>query len=212
MDISLDNPGFQVEVTSAKVHQADGPKSSGSSSSGGSTRRSCNKCHGRMSSFSLDKHLFCTKCRGAECSITSRCDECFQWTKEEMESYVKLRKSLTSKGGRSKSSRSSSSPPRSTPPDSDFDHKMAALFDSVHKSVDKKLDEMSSALMSKFSSMLVQFQLGFNPTSVSEDSAVPGYSGCQRSPRPFVLPSAPRAAQAFGFGRAKRIRCRLSQG
>ena len=148
MDISLENPGFQVEVTSAEVHQADVPNSSGSSSSGGSTRRSCNKCHGRMSSFSLDKHLFCTKCRGAECTLTSRCDECFQWTKEEMESYVKLRKSLTSKGGKSKSSWSSSSPPRSTPLDSDFDHKMAAQFDSVHKSVYKKLDEISSTLMS----------------------------------------------------------------
>ena len=50
-----------------------------------------------MSSFSLDKHLFCTKCRGSECSMNSRCDECMQWTKEEMEKYVKLRKSLSSK-------------------------------------------------------------------------------------------------------------------
>ena len=89
MEISLDNPGFQVEVTDVEVHQSDVPKSSsGSSLSGESTRRSCNKCHGRMSSFSLDKHLFCIKCRGSECSVTSRCDECFEWTKEEMESYV----------------------------------------------------------------------------------------------------------------------------
>ena len=89
------NPGFQVDITDAEVHYSDPPKSSGSSSSSGdSARRSCNKCHGRMSSFSLDKHFFCIKCRGAECSLTSRCDECLQWTKEEMESYVKLRKSL----------------------------------------------------------------------------------------------------------------------
>ena len=129
-----------------------------------------------------------------------------------MEGYVKLRKSLTSKGRKSKTSRSSSSPPRSTPPDSDFDHKMAAQFDPVHKSVDKKHEEISSSLMSKFSSMLAQFQSGFNPTSVSEDSAVPGIPVALWSPRPFVLPSAPRVAQAFGFGRAKRTRCRMSQG
>ena len=49
-----------------------------------------------MSSFYLDKHLFCTKCRGSEGSMNSRCDECMQWTKEEMEKYVKLRKSLSS--------------------------------------------------------------------------------------------------------------------
>ena len=110
----------------------------------------------------------------------------FSVDKEEMESYVKLRRSLTSKGRKSKTSCSSSSP-QSTPPDSDFDHKMAAQFGSVHKSVDKKF-EMSSALMSKFSSMLAQFQSGFNPTSVSEDSAVPGYSGCLTEP-PFLRPT-----------------------
>ena len=162
MEISLGNPGFQVDVVDVEVPQADVPKSSsGSSSSGESTRRSCTKCHGRMSSFSLDKHLFCNKCRGSECTVSSRCDECFEWAKEEMESYVKLRKSLTSKSRKSKSFRSSSSPPRSTAPDSDLDHKFAAQFDSVKKAVDKKLDGMSTALMSKFSLMLAQFQSGF---------------------------------------------------
>ena len=117
----------------------------------------------------------------------SRCDECLQWYKEEMESSVKLRKSLSSEGRRSQSSSSSSSPPRSTPHDSGFDHIIAAQFDSVHKSVDQQLEAMSS-LISKFSSMLNQFQLGLNPPSFSDDSAVPGYSACLRSLRPFVLP------------------------
>ena len=102
MEISLDKPGFGVGTTDAEVHFSDPPRSSGSSSStsGEATRRSCTKCHGRTSSFSLDKHLFCTKCRGSECSMNSRCDECIQWTKEEMEKYVKLRKSLSSKSKR----------------------------------------------------------------------------------------------------------------
>ena len=56
MDISSDNPGFQVDVADVEVHQVDVPKSSsGSSSSGKAACRSCTKCHGRMSSFSLDK-------------------------------------------------------------------------------------------------------------------------------------------------------------
>ena len=112
----MDDPGFQVDVADVEVHQVDVPNSSsGSSSSGEATRRSYMKCHGRMSSFSLDRHLFCTKCCGSECAVSSRCDECFSWTKEEMEGYVKLRKSLTSKSKKNKSSsRSSSSPPRST--------------------------------------------------------------------------------------------------
>ena len=87
MDISLVNPGFQIDVSDqVDIHQADVSRpSSGSSSSGESTRCSCVRCHGRMSSFSLDQHLFCTKCRGSDCDVNSRCDECFSWTKEEMD-------------------------------------------------------------------------------------------------------------------------------
>ena len=98
MDISLANPGFQLDVSDqVDIHQADVCRpSSGSSSSGESTCRSCARCHGRTSSFSLDRHLFCTKCRGSDCDVNSMCDECFSWTKEEMEGYVKLRKSLSS--------------------------------------------------------------------------------------------------------------------
>ena len=185
MDISLDNPGFNVDITDAEVHHSDPPKSSGSStSSGDSARRSCKKCHGRMSSFSLDRHLFCIKCRGSDCSLMNRCDECMQWAKEEMESYVKLRKSLSSRGKRSKSS-----PPRSTPHDSDLDHNLAAQIESVNKPVDHKLEAMSSTLMSRFSSMLENFQLRLNNPSFPEDTAVPGYSACQSEPlslRPTV--------------------------
>ena len=91
MEISLNNPGFQVDVSKVEIHQVDVPKSSlGSSSLGEATRRSCVKCHGRMSSFSLGRHLFCIKCRGSEYNVDSRCDECFSWTKEEMEGYVRL--------------------------------------------------------------------------------------------------------------------------
>ena len=60
-----------------------------------------------------------------------------QWTKEEMESYMKVRRSLTSKR------RSKSSPPRSTPHDSDVDQSFAAQLDAINKSVDQKIEAMS---------------------------------------------------------------------
>ena len=179
MEISLDKTGFSVVTTDALVHFSDPPKSSGSSTStsGESTRRSCTKCHGRMSSFSLDKHLFCMKCRGSDCSMLSRCDECMKWTKEEMEKYVKLRKSLSSKGKRSKSS-----PPRSIPHDRDDDFNFATQLESVHKSVDDKIDAMSVTLLAKFSSMLEDFQVRVNNPSIPDPSAVLGQSATNTEP------------------------------
>ena len=105
-----------MDITDAEVHSSDPHQSSGSSStqSGDTARRPCKNCHGRMSSFSLDKHLYCIKCCVSDCNLMSRCHECMQWTKEELEAYMKVHRSLTSKGKRSKSS-----PPRSKPPESD---------------------------------------------------------------------------------------------
>ena len=55
-----------------------------------------------------------------------------KWTKEEMESYVKLRRSLSSKGKRSKSS-----PPWSSSHYSDIDISIATQLDSIDKSEDR---------------------------------------------------------------------------
>ena len=139
------------------------------------TRPSCKKCHGRMSSFSLDKHLFCFKCRGSDCNLVYRCDECMKWTKEEMESYVKLRRSLSSKGKQSKSS-----PPWSIPHDSDIDISIATH--SINKSVDQKIDAMSANLLAKFSSMLDKLQPRLNSPSFPDPSTVLGYSACLSEP------------------------------
>ena len=79
-------------------------------SSGDFTRHSCQCCNERIS-FSLDRHTFCTKCHGSDCSFDNECDECMPWSSEEMEAYVKLRKSLASKGrGRKSVAKPPSSP------------------------------------------------------------------------------------------------------
>ena len=202
MDISLDNPGFQLDISDqVEIHQADVPRpSSGSSSSGEATRRSCARCHGRMSSFSLDGHLFCTKCRGAECDVNSRCDKSFSWTKEEMEGYVKLRKSLSSKNRKSKApSKSSSSPPRSTAQDVDYDSKLAAQLVSVNKSMYQKIETKPSTLMSRFALMLEELKAGINQTSFSEDPAVPGPSVSQTEPPSLQHPVSTKSREGLGF-------------
>ena len=70
-----------------------------------------------MSSFSVDRHSFCVKCRGSDSNIENRCDECMSWSMEEMESYIKLRKSLASKscGKKNSCSKAPSSPGPSAP-------------------------------------------------------------------------------------------------
>ena len=90
MEYSLDNPGFSDTIAGSQ----DAPRSSGSSTSSGLQQRSCVRCLSRMSSIDHDKHLFCIKCRGYECSVELRCDECNDWSKEEMLAHEKIRKSL----------------------------------------------------------------------------------------------------------------------
>ena len=123
----------------------------------------------------------------------SRCDECMQWTKEEMESYMKLRRSLSSKSKRNKSS-----PPRSTPHDSDIDHSFVVQLESVNKSVDNKIEAMSLSLLSQFSSMLEKFQPRANTTFFQIPLRCRGIQLACLSLRPVVQPSAPRAKLALG--------------
>ena len=68
------------------------------------------------------------------------------------------------------------------PPESDVDHSLAAKLDSVTQSVDMIIEAMSTKLMSRFSSMLEKFQLSHNNPSLTEPSAVPGYSACLSEP------------------------------
>ena len=58
-------------------------------STGDSALRLCPRCHGRMSSVARDKHSFCCKCRGADCNLQNRSDDCMSRSMEEMESYVR---------------------------------------------------------------------------------------------------------------------------
>ena len=94
-----------------------------------------------------------------------------------MEKYVKLRKYLSSKSKRSKSS-----PPRSIPHDRDADVNFATQSDSIHKSVDDKIEAMFVNLMAKFSSMLDNFQTRVINPSCPDSSAVLEQSATNTEP------------------------------
>ena len=118
----------------------------------------------------------------------SRCDEFMQWTEEELEAYMKVRRSLTSKGKGSKSS-----PPRSKPPESDVDYSLVAKLESVTQSVDMIIETMSTKLMSVFSSMLKEFRLAIIIRLLQIPLQYRGIQLACLSLRPVVPPSAPRA-------------------
>ena len=165
MEFSLDNPGLEMDVSDqVDIHQSDvsGTSLGSSASLGESTLCSCSRCHGRMSSFFLDRHMFCIKCRGSDCDQNTRCDECLSW--------------------KNKNPLKSSSSPRSTAPVVDLDSRFAVQLDTVNKSMDDKLSAMSSALLSQFTVMLDQFKLGITISSVSGNHGVPGYSVSQTEP------------------------------
>ena len=149
--------------------------SSSAPSSGESSRRSCPRCHGRTSSFSVDRHSICTKCRGNDCNLDCRCDKCLSWSVEEMESYVRLRKSLASKG-KKKSSSDIRTPSASGPPapSVDIDDKIRAHIATFSQDVDDRLATMSNTIMTRLDNLFVSFNKRCTSRSVS---AEPGVSG-----------------------------------
>ena len=65
--------------------------------------RSCSACRKRMSQQKYDRHSVCISCRSINCDLNQRCDECSSWTSEEMDLYLKHRKTLESKGKKKES-------------------------------------------------------------------------------------------------------------
>ena len=157
MEYTLDNPGFSDTIAGSE----DVPRSSGSSTSGGLQQRSCARCPSRMSSIDRDKHLFCIKCRGFECSVDLRCDECKDWSKKEMLAHEKIRKSLASKNkgrGKSSSSSSKSSKKPASPPSTrvpvDIDDRLREQHDSLVKEMDDRMELLSSSLLDQIKALI----------------------------------------------------------
>ena len=91
-EYSLDEPGFAPPVPPV-------PPSSSESSveTPVDGRRKCISCPRRMSKKSADRHTLCITCRGFDCDLNNRCEECLEWSEEEVVKYAKYRKSLKSR-------------------------------------------------------------------------------------------------------------------
>ena len=132
-----------------------------------------------MSSIDRDKHLFCIKCRGYECSVELRCDECKDWSKEEMLAHEKVRKSLASKNkGRGKSSsvssksgKRSASPP-STSVSADIDDRLKEQHDKLVKEMDDRMELLMSSLLGQIKALIgSEKSQSFNQDHVAQSAS-----------------------------------------
>ena len=105
-EYSLDEPGFAPPVPPV-------PPSSSESSMETPVdgRRKCIACPRRMSKKSADRHTLCITCRGFDCDLNNCCEECLEWSEEEVVKYAKYRKSLKSRESSSRSKTSVPTPP-----------------------------------------------------------------------------------------------------
>ena len=94
--INLDEPGFTAPANSTAP-----PSSDSSVDQPPEGRRKCVACPRRLSAKTTDRHTICVVCRGFDCSIDSRCEECIEWPEEEVRLYTKMRKFLKLKGSSS---------------------------------------------------------------------------------------------------------------
>ena len=180
MSFALDNPGFStvgkdMDLVMDNPSQPISGSSSSAPSSGEPSCLSCPRCHGRMSSFSVDQHSICYKCRGNDCTIDCRCDECLSWSVAEMESCFKLRKSLTSKN-RKKPSSAPKTPSSVEPqaPSIDVDEQIRAHIATFSRDVDDRLTSMSSSIMSRLEDLFSQFRGNMSNRSLTVEPGVWG--------------------------------------
>ena len=74
-------------------------------------RRKCSSCPRWMCKKSADRHTFCISCKGFDCDINNRCEECLEWSEDDINKYAKYRKSLKSRESSSRAKTSISTPP-----------------------------------------------------------------------------------------------------
>ena len=78
MEPNLDDQGFVSPLDPDPSPRAHVPPPGSFSSSEGAidVRWKCLRCHRRMSRKSLDNHNFCSVCRGFDCDLDTRWEEC----------------------------------------------------------------------------------------------------------------------------------------
>ena len=158
-----------------------------------------------MSKKTADRHTFCVACRGFDCDIDTRCEECMEWPEEEVRIYAKYCKSLKSKDSSSKSKPSAPPPPAdslasSQPPTCvDLQSKVDSLsvtVTSLAENLSARLDALTASLLTPpVTQLSSQPRLG---PDVGEPQ--PGVTaGTRRMFQALGVPDRTYAVPAYGF-------------
>ena len=164
-EYSLDEPGFALPVPPV-------PPSSSESSveAPADGRRICIACPRRMSKKLADRHTLYVNCRGFDWNVNSRCEECLEWSEEEIVKYAKYRKSLKSRESSSRAKTSLPTPPLATsehspqpaaPPAPHAD--IQSQVDSLNDSFQSLSDNINSKLQAFMSQILAHTQSSSQP-------------------------------------------------
>ena len=153
-EYSLDEPGFKPPRNNVLVP----PSSDSSVEAPSDGHRKCIACPRRMSKKTADRHTLCINCRGFDCDIDTRCEECLEWPEEEVKLYAKYRKSLKSKDSSSKTKTTVPPPPpadsrhtQQPAPRADIQSQVDSLrvtVNSLTESLSLRLDNFMNQLLS----------------------------------------------------------------
>ena len=186
-DLNLDNPGFQSQGAPPPP-----PPPSGSSSDSAADGRTCLSCHRWISKKTFGRHTLCISCRGSDCDIDHRWEECTEWPEEEVMLYVKHRRTLKSK----RRPKTQALPPPPPPP-------AAPAVPSSHSTsnIESRLELLASqvsTLSELFTARLAALQAvgDFIPASLAPSPVRP--ESDTRCPHPVETAGYHQESQALG--------------
>ena len=183
-----DEPGFKAPGAPTPAP----PSSDSSVDNPPEVRRKCIACPRRMSKKMADSHTLCVSCRGFDCDVDSRCEECMEWPEEEVRLYGKYRKSLKSKG----SSKSKPSAPPPPPADSVPSSQPPTRAD-IQSQVDS-LNATVSSLAENLNARLDALTPSLLTPPLSQLSSQPRLGPDVVEPQPGVITGTRRMFQALG--------------
>ena len=186
--VNLDEPGFTAPAGSAP------PSSDSSADPPPESRSKCVSCPRRMSAKTADRHTICVSCRGFDCTVDTRCEECIDWPEEDVRSYAKMRKSLKSKG--SSKRRDKPAAPSPPPQATSLPSSQPDAFILMQSQVDS-LNALVNSLPDTFFARMDALQASLE-SSLPQSSSWPSHRPDGSAPQPGVTTDESHMFQAMG--------------